>query len=281
MNHKYFLTVLLATTLAGQVRAQQTIVPSSKPIEIRVAPATTAGPSVSITPGSRHGHGTPHRLGCSHTGGGNIDVAQPSPDTLVLTMGGVAVATSSLCCPGSASMDFDLTQEFEVVFEKRDVKAAKITVEARAIGLLRSNANGMAELSHGEVSICSATNEVLALSLPDHSVAGGDNLSINDHEGPVVASVGAGKYRLCQTVHFLASHPKAILPCKASSAEFAPDPALDPLWISYWEPFHGVAKKDFGFQVTIKVAADNESPTAEPKKASLPELRQVPVTTKR
>ena len=41
---------------------------------------------------------------------------------------------------------------------------------------------------------------------------------------------------------------------KASSAEFAPDPALDPLWISYWEPFHGAAKKDFGFQVTLKVA---------------------------
>ena len=35
-----------------------------------------------------------------------------------------------------------------------------------------------------------------------------------------------------------------------------PDPALDPLWISAWEPFHGAAKKDFGFQVTLKVAAE-------------------------
>jgi len=43
-------------------------------------------------------------------------------------------------------------------------------------------------------------------------------------------------------------------PCKAASAEFAPEQALDPLWISYWEPFHGAAKKDFGFQITLKVA---------------------------
>jgi len=31
---------------------------------------------------------------------------------------------------------------------------------------------------------------------------------------------------------------------------------FDPLWISYWEPFHGANKKDFGFQVTVKVSAE-------------------------
>ena len=43
---------------------------------------------------------------------------------------------------------------------------------------------------------------------------------------------------------------------KAASAEFAPDPALDPLWISYWEPFHGANKKDFGFKVTLKASVE-------------------------
>jgi hypothetical protein len=33
---------------------------------------------------------------------------------------------------------------------------------------------------------------------------------------------------------------------------------------SYKEPFHGAAKKDFGFQVTLKVADDTDSP--EPAK---------------
>ena len=65
--------------------------------------------------------------------------------------------------------------------------------------------------------------------------------------------VKPGKYTLHQTFQVSATHPKSVLPCKAASAEFAPDPALDPLWISYWEPFHGANKKDFGFQITIRV----------------------------
>src|SRR5437879_6465009 len=85
---------------------------------------------------------------------------------------------------------------------------------------------------------------------------GGGNLTINDRRGPLTASVGAGDYRLRQTFAVTASHPRSAKLCKAASAEFAPDPALDPLWISYWEPFHGAAKKDFGFQVILKVAPE-------------------------
>lgn len=261
---------LLGVLLACPALAQQpatTTVPPGKPIEIRVAPATPSSPAVSITLKTRHGHATPRRLGCSHTGGGNTDVSQPSPDTVVITMTGVAVATP--CCrDGVAGMDFDLTQEFEVVFEKSDVKAAKLTLEARAIGLLRSpsKCGGVAELTHGQACVSSAGGEVLCLPMPDHSVVDGENLSINDHEGPVSVTVGAGNYTLCQTVHFQASQPKTLLPCKSSSAEFAPDPALDPLWISAWEPFKGAQKKDFGFQVTVKVAAEEvkEEPSGKP-----------------
>jgi hypothetical protein len=112
--------------------------------------------------------------------------------------------------------------------------------------------------------------QLVALCLPDHAVACGENLSVNDHEGPITVPIAAGKYTLHQEFRLLASQPRAILPCKAPSAEFAPDPALDPLWISYWEPFHGAAKKDFGFQVTLKVApADAETPPSE--KAAAPE----------
>jgi hypothetical protein len=39
----------------------------------------------------------------------------------------------------------------------------------------------------------------------------------------------------------------------------APDPALDPLWISYWEPFRGAGKKDFGLQITLRVAPDPDA----------------------
>src|SRR5205814_3948182 len=109
-------------------------------------------------------------------------------------------------------------------------------------------------------------------SVPPHSVAGGENLSVNCHEGPVSVPVAAGPYTLHQVFAVAAQHRHSVLPCKAASAEFAPDPALDPLWISYWEPFHGAVKKDFGFQVTIKVADDTAAAPADgPEKAAAPE----------
>ena len=92
-------------------------------------------------------------------------------------------------------------------------------------------------------------------------VAGSESISVNDKEAPDGVVVAAGKYALNQSFKVSASMPKSVLPCKAPSAEFAPDPALDPLWISAKEPFHGANKKDLGFQVTIKV-----TPEAVPEK---------------
>jgi hypothetical protein len=229
------------------------------PVVLAQPPAPSPSPTVTITQGARHGHVAPHRQGCTHTGGGNIDVAQPAPDTLVVTMTGVAVAVGSPCGPGVAAFSFDLDQCFEVVFEKPDVKAAKLTLEGRVVGLLRSHCKGggSAEESEGCASIACGPVELLTLCVPAHSVAGGENLSINDREGPMTVPIAPGKYALHQRFHISATHPKAVLPCKAASAEFAPDPALDPYWISFWEPFHGAIKKDFGFQVTIKVAPDD------------------------
>lgn len=271
------LALVLVGTLGTRSATAQapatTPIPAGKPIEIRVTPVAAPAPAVSITLGSRHGHATPDRHGCNHTGGGNTDVSQPSADTVVITMTGVTVATGSPCSAGMASMDFDLTQELEIVFEKSDVKRAKVTLEARAIGLLRSEkSGGTAEICHAQATLSGAGAEIATICLEDHAVANGDNLSINDHQGPNSATIGAGKYCLCQTVHFMASRAKCILPCKAASAEFAPDPALDPLWISYWEPFHGASKKDFGFQVIIKVAPDTD-PAPEPTKKPASTMR--------
>jgi hypothetical protein len=64
--------------------------------------APAPAPPVSITLLERHGHVTPLRAACAHSGGGTIDVQQPSPDTVVVTMTGATVADSS--------MHFDLEQ---------------------------------------------------------------------------------------------------------------------------------------------------------------------------
>lgn len=212
-------------------------------------------PAVTINLRDRHGHVTPVRQGFTHTGGGNIDVAQPSPDTLVITMTGVAVAGAHPCKDSVATLSFDLTQGIEVAFGNAKVKKASLTIEGRVIGLLRSHkGGGSAEFTNAAAVVSSGPASVAVLTVEPHSVACGDNLSLNDHPAPVTATVSAGPLTLHQSFTISASHPRCLRPTKAASAEFAPDPALDPLWISYWEPFHGAAKKDLGFQVTIKVA---------------------------
>ena len=276
---KRLAVCLLAAALARPALGQEpkpVPVPAGAPVTITVVPAPAPAPSVTLNLGRRTGRVTPQRECFCHTGGGNVDVQQPSPDTLVITVTGVAVAVGAPLQPGVAALDFDVDQAFEVSFEKPDVKAAKLSLEARVIGLLRSHKHGCgsAELTHACATVLADQSEVLSVALPDHVVSAGENLSINDHEGPVTATVAAGNYSLHQVVHLMASHPQSVLPCKAASAEFAPDPALDPLWISSFEPFHGAVKKDFGFQLTLKVSQDTaaEAPPekipSEPKKVN-------------
>jgi hypothetical protein len=132
-----------------------------------------------------------------------------------------------------------------------------VTLEARVVGLLRSHkSGGSASEGPGHAGLSVGGVEIVGIDVPSHCVKGGDNLSINDRAGPAAGVAAAGEYHLGQTFTVSATHPSSLRPCKAASAEFAPDPALDPLWISYWEPFHGAAKKDFGFQVVVKVAPE-------------------------
>jgi hypothetical protein len=223
---------------------------------LRAQPAA-APPPPTITLYERHGHVTPQRAGFQHTGGGNIDVVQPTPDVVIVTMTGVAVAGACPLKDSVASMDFDLTQCFEIAVDKPEGKKLKLTAEARVVGLLRSHhKSGVAAESGACATVTCGPSEVLTVSAPSHSASCDDNLSINDHDGPASAPVVPGKYTLHQSFHVSVTHGKCLVPFKAASAEFAPDPALDPLWISYFEPFHGAIKKDFGFQVTIKVAVE-------------------------
>jgi hypothetical protein len=246
--------------LEGEAVAQNPPAPLPPPTPVAPAPPT-------ITLHERHGHVNPIRHGFTHTGAGNIDVAQPTPDTLIVTMTGAAVAGGHPTEDSVATLEFDLEQCLEVTAP--DPKARlKVTLEARAIGLLRSHSacrpckpgKGSAEMGPAHVALTAGGGgEAISVSIEPHSVAGGDNLSINDHSGPVEAPIVPGKYILHQKFSVTAAHARSVLPCKAASAEFAPDPALDPLWISYREPFHGANKKDFGFQIILRLVPDNGS----------------------
>jgi hypothetical protein len=179
-------------------------------------------------------------------------VQQPAPDTVVITLTGVAVATDHPCHASAATLNFELEQCFEVVFEKPEVKSAKLTLEGRVVGALRGGRKGTASESGGCVTVAGGGATLLTVCVPDHEATGCDSLAINDHAGPVSVPVGAGPLILHQTWQVATAHPQALCG-KAASAEFAPDPALDPQWISTKEPFHGIAKKDFGFQIVVRV----------------------------
>jgi hypothetical protein len=183
-------------------------------------------------------------------------VHQPAPDTIIITMSGVAVAYGGPGCAASASQVFELVQQFEVSFDKPTVKSARLTLEGRLIGFLRSHKLGSADVC-ASATVAGGTGPALALAMPGHAVSAGESASVNDREAPGGIVVAAGRYTLAQSFRVSAAMPRCALPCKAPSAEFAPDPALDPLWISSKEPFKGAKKTDLGFQITLKVAVES------------------------
>jgi hypothetical protein len=267
---RYLALGLLALAAPPASAQEKAAVPAGGTVNVTITSGTAPPPPVSITLYGRHGHVTPEKGHCTHTGGGLIDIASPSPDTVIITMTGAAVANSA--------MQFDLEQFFEVNFDDPKVKKAKLTVEGRVIGLLRGEKKGCAEYSDACARVAAGAAELVAVCVPPHQVCEHDNLAVNDHDGPCSVPVVPGKYTLHQTFTIRA-YSSSVL-CKRASAEFAPDPALDPLWISYHEPFHGVKKDSFGFQVIVKVAADTDegngakkTPESLPAPAAGPEKK--------
>jgi hypothetical protein len=243
---------------------EKAAVPTGGAVNITVT--TAAPPPVSITLQERHGHVKPDKGKCTHTGGGLIDVASPAPDTVIITMTGAAVANSS--------MQFEVDQGFEVSFDDPKVKRAKVTVEGRVIGLLRGGYKGCADYWDACASIVAGHADLVTLCVPPHSACGCTNLSVNDHDGPKTLPIMPGKYTLHQTFNIGARTDSYI--CKRPSAEFAPDPALDPLWITYFDPFHGVKKDTFGFQVVVRVAPDTGEAQPVPEKKAPTAVKRIP-----
>jgi hypothetical protein len=249
----------LAAPLALLPAQEKVAAPDAK--EVKVTVVTTApAPPVSITLHERAAEVTPARGKLTHTGGGLIDVATPSPDTVVVTTTGAVLA--------NAEMKFQLQQCFEVSFDDPKVKKAKLSLEGRVTGLLRGERQGCAEYADACAHVSSGHQALLNVCVPPHTACGCDSLAVNDHNGPASLSVLAGKFTLTQTFR-IAAHSDCCL-FKRPSAEFAPDPALDPLWISYFDPFHGVKKDSFGFQVVLKVAAEEEKGGKEADKLPPP-----------
>src|SRR5262249_38499432 len=153
---------------------------------------------------------------------------QPSPDVLQITLSAVAVAGAHPTCQSMAQMGFEVTQDIQVSFNDPKVKQAKLSIEGRVVGLLRTHkGGGQASSSEACAAITSGANEIISICTPERSVCAGGNLSINDFVAPKSASVVAGSVTVHQRWCVSARHPLSLFPHKAASAEFAPEPALD------------------------------------------------------
>lgn len=211
----------------------------------------------------------PFKRGVSYANGGVIVVTQPDPTTLVVTMTGLTATNADLLCTSVANYQFDLNQCFEICFNSKRVKQAKLTLEGRVLGLLRTDhrhythylaklrKGGTAQTLPAVAAVTAGPHELVALHLPARATSCGDDLSVYNHEGPLCVPVLPGKYTLHETWGFGTTH----IPfhCRGASAEFAPQPeafSAENYWFHEVKPFNGQATKDFGFQVTLKVAQE-------------------------
>ena len=209
-------TLSIVSTLSAATAGEPLPIPPGTPVTITVTQAAAPSPPASIILGAAHGHVTPTRCGFTHTGGGNIDVAQPTSDVVVVTMTGVAVAGAHPCKDSLAAMSFDLAQSFEISFDNPKLKRAKLVLEGRVIGLLRSYEKGRRTAGEGPgcATILANDMSLATLCVPQHGVSGGENLSLNDHEGPVGVPISPGKYTLVQSFVVSAAHPHSLRPAR-------------------------------------------------------------------
>ncbi len=215
------------------------------------------------------------REGTALTGGGSVTVTQPSPDRLLLTVTGVAAAKANLFKPSHAMLDSNIEQGFEVIFPT-GVKPARLILEARVSGLLRSgdrkccgNVAGTAELVHATAGVQCGEQPLASVALPPKTVAGRDAVAVNLAAEPVCVQVGPGCHTLLVNFQLSAGQGKGVCPRNAS-AEFAPPPALPPNWIRTPDPFGGLDRSGLGFQVALRVEPlpeDQTSPLPQAKKA--------------
>lgn len=234
-------------------------------------PAAPAGPAYQIVLRSRHAEATPTRTKDAETGGGWVVVEQPEPNTIVVTMGGAAVAGSD--CHGSAAgIDFRLEQDLEIIPTRGGVRPPRIGMVGRVVGTLQvtdpgkhGKACGTAEQGPGAACLSLGETSLLSVNVQPSSVSCGQESSINHRDGPVESPTVVGCYRLTASFRIGVNQGKGVWHRQAAVADFDPAPQLDGFWADALKPFRAVPRKDFGFKIVLRVVEDNVPEVIEKK----------------
>jgi hypothetical protein len=223
------------------------------------------GPAYQIVLRSRRSEVTPTRTKDAQTGGGSIVVEQPEPNTVVITMGGSAVVGSD--CHGSAAgIDFNLEQDLEIVPTRPGVRPPRIGLVGRVVGTLQvtdpckcgkhCKPCGAADVGPAAASLGCGDASLLALSLPPAAASCGQELAINNRDGPVECPALVGCYRLTGSFRIGTTQGKGVFNRQAAVADFDPAPQLDAFRADALKPFRAVPRREFGFKIVVRVIED-------------------------
>jgi hypothetical protein len=221
-----------------------------------------AGPAYQIVLRSRHTEVTPTRTKNAQTGGGSIQVEQPDPSTIVITMAGSAVVGSDV--HGSAAgITFNLEQDLDIVATRKGVRRPRIGMVGRVVGTLQvtdpgkcGKACGSADQGPATASLTIGEAGLLSVCVKPSSVACGQESAINHRDGPVETVGVAGCYRLTGSFRISATQGRSVWHRQYAVADFDPAPQLDGFWSDGLKVFRAIPRRDFGFKLVLRVVED-------------------------
>jgi hypothetical protein len=183
---------------------------------------------------------------------------------MTAVLSGSVAANAYLCCPGSAAAQFELIQEFEITCSDKNVKLAKLSLDSVLAGFVRSKhrAETGARLATARVCPLGSTEPVMEITHPTLAVQRTDGRYCNEHLPTVeVSGVPLGRYTL--TAQFILEATASGIADAHANADFSPSGSLPSDWVRTRDPFQGVDKSEFGFSLTLTVAAVDSTAIAE------------------
>jgi hypothetical protein len=220
------------------------------------------GPAYQIILRSRLAEATPNRTRDTQTGGASTIVEQPEPNTIIVTMGGSAVAGSG--CKGTAAgITFNFEQDFDIIPIQARARPPRIGMVGRVIGTLHvtdpgkcGKVCGTAEQAPATASLTLGDANLLSINVKPSFASCGQEVAINHRHGPVEAVAVAGCYRLTAAFGLGVTQGKGIFNRQYAVADFDPAPQLDAFWSDALKPFRAVPRGDFGFKIVVRVVED-------------------------
>lgn len=242
--------------------------PAILPIAGRThAQAPASGPAYQIVLRSRHAQVTPAKFERAQTGGGSILIAQPEPNTIIITMSGSTVVGSG-CRPANATIHYDFAQDLDILPLRDGVRPPRIGMIGRLVGTLQVIDHGSARCDEAiaaqgpaSANLSMGGVNLLCVGTEPSTVAHGQKIAINHQCGPVEASAVAspaecGYFRLTATFDIGANQGKGVFNRRYAVADFDSAPQLDSFWADALKPFRAVPRDDFGFKLVVRVVED-------------------------